>query len=152
MARQNGLLDDYDNEQLEILNENIQNVAQVARMRALGRDRWNMDDYKLAFAIKSGQIKLPANDKPLWDPEAHMLEADNKASVQRGLFNVKRWIGNQKTAEYLRSNQDPFPDLPNLGAWDVESKGLPIQAETGAGQGALSRRFDLAPRHNYPAN
>lgn len=149
MARQQGLLEDYDNEQLEILNENIQNVAQVARMRALGRDRWTMDDYKLAFAIKSGQVKLPPADKPLWMPEAHMLEPDDDKSVQRGLFNVKRWIGSQKTANYLQKNQDPFPDLPNLGGWDTftggSSKLLPIHS-SGAGFGSSESRFDLVPK------
>lgn len=148
IARQNGLLADYDDEQLEILRENIANVQKAAEMRAKGRDRWGPEEYKFAFAIKSGLIRLPDKDKPLWDPDAHMLGLTPNQAVSRGLFNVKRWLGDQKSAEYLQINNDPFPDLPKLDAWGGTS--LPAIADFGAGSKSQGSRWDLRPRSLAP--
>ncbi len=143
LARQNGLLQDYDNEQIEILTENINNVLEVAKMRALGRDRWGPEQYKLAFMIKHGIIKLPAGDKPLWDPEAHMMGESDESAIKRGLFNVRRWLGTVKGGQYLRYHQDPFPDLPNLDQWDAQG-GTALASMFGAG--SKGPRWDQFPR------
>lgn len=147
IARQNGLLNDYDDEQLEILEENIKNVAQVARMRAKGRDRWGKDDYDLAFALKSGQVKLPDPKYALWDPRAHMMgfEEDQAGAIKRGLFNVRRWLGVQNDGKWLRKSQDPFPDLPGLDGSSLGAM-LPIGLQ-GAGRksGGVLGRYDLVP-------
>lgn len=147
LARTNGLLADHDDQQLEILNENIENVRKVAVMKAKGADRWGPEEMKFAFAIKSGLIKLPPADKPLWNPEAHMLGLSQEEAVSRGLFNVKRWLGDQKSAEYLQRNQDPFPDLPKLNSWG--NNYLPINGPP-IGAGTKANRWDLFPRQQAP--
>lgn len=140
-ARDNGLLQDFDNEQKEIVFENIENVKKVAEMRLMGRDRWGPEQYQLAFMIKHGILKLPDGTKPLWDPKAHMLEGDNEAAIKRGLFNVKRWLGNTKSGLYLRYHQDPFPDLPALNAWSFTGDDMPNVF----GAGSKAQRWDLKP-------
>ena len=149
LARQQGLLQDYDKEQVEILEENIKNVLEVAKMRALGRDRWGPEQYQLAFMIKHGIIKLPRGDKPLWDPEAHMMGESDESAIKRGLFNVRRWLGQTRGGQYLRTNQDPFPDLPNLDQWDSVSGGLGRQLFNA---GHKEGRWDQVPRFDAPTN
>lgn len=113
-------------------------------MRVLGRDRWGPEQYQLAFMIKNNIIKLPKGDKPLWDPEAHMMDMDDDTAIKRGLFNVKRWLGNVKSGAYLRDKQDPFPDLPNgLASWDSALGGGTLGGLVGAGTKA--ERWDQKP-------
>lgn len=110
LARQNGALGDYYETRLQVIDEAHEISRRIARMRLLGRASWSREDYQLAFALKHGYIKLPKGS--LYDPAAYNTEPDNASAIRRGLFNVKRWVGDLRDSSRLRVDNDPFPELP----------------------------------------
>lgn len=119
IAREKGLLGDYYNDRLEVIDHMHELSRRVARMKLLGVAAWKKEDYELAYAIKNGIVKLPQGK--LFDPESYMLDgkgdAGNKAGIARGLFNVHRYT-KMRTDKW--NYQDPFPSLPvtdNYSAW-----------------------------------
>jgi hypothetical protein len=119
LARDKGVLNDYFEDRLKVIDEYHDLSKKVARMRLLGRHAWTGEDYQVAYAIKSGYLKLPRGS--LWDPNAYTVDENEKASLTRGFFNVKRY-GLGGSTNHLRRNQDPFPDLPGKPAAPMPSE------------------------------
>lgn len=109
LAREKGVLSDYYDDREKLIDYWHDVSAKIAKMKLLGRSAWGPEDYKLAFAIKTGVLKLPHGS--LMDPASYKLEGPDEATnFQRGFFNPKRMF-KQVVSKYLRSHEDPFPDL-----------------------------------------
>lgn len=122
-------------------------------MRLLGRASWSREDYQLAFALKHEYIKLPKGS--LFDPNSYNTEVDNNAAVRRGLFNVRRWVGELRSGDRLRADNDPFPELPNGQAPVVGTGNIygpsPDNAKFisgGALNAGLPRGFNWGPKYD----
>lgn len=141
IARQNGLLDGVVKSQWDIIQENVNNALQVAKMKVNGRDRWTSEDYQFAFMVKKGIIKIPKG--PIWEPKTHMIDKDNASSIKRGLFNVKRWFGSPLDGSDMQYMEDPFPELGDVGGHELKV-GNPFHAS-----GSKSGRWDQTVTRNY---
>lgn len=108
IAREKGLLGEYYNDRLELIDHMHELSRRVARMKLLGVAAWDKEDYELAYAIKTGIVKLPKGE--LFNPESYLLDKDVKSAMRRGLFNVRRYT--EPRLDYF-GKQDPFPNLPN---------------------------------------
>lgn len=107
IATEKGILGDWFQERLELI-EYMHNLSkQIAKMRLLGRANWTKADYDLAYEIKSGLVEIPSG--PLYKPESYLMGRTPQENVKRGIFNVRRWIG---YTPLLKKDNDPFPDLP----------------------------------------
>lgn len=84
------------------------NALQVAKQKMMGIDQWGPEEYKFAFLVKKGLIHIPGG--PIWDPKTHMRGNTNEQAIQRGFFNVRRWLGGA-ISPLDPHVQDPFPDL-----------------------------------------
>jgi len=71
-------------EKMEIIDTEAELDARLAKMRLRGFPR-DAEDLKLAFAIKSGNVKLP--DGTLWDPSSWRNKESALATINRGLFS-----------------------------------------------------------------
>lgn len=112
LAREKGVLSDYYDDREKLIDYWHDVSARIAKMKLLGRSAWGPEEYKLAFAIKTGVLKLP--DGSLMDPKSYKLgERTTGDNFTRGFFNPKRMF-KQVVTKYLRSNEDPFPDLTNF--------------------------------------
>lgn len=119
LAREKGILTDYYDDREKLIDYWHDVSARIAKMRLLGRSSWGPEDYKLAYAIKTGVLRLPSGS--LMNPESYKLgQADEGVNRARGFFNPFRLFRGWKS-NYLRTNEDPFPDLSGvpLGANDA---------------------------------
>jgi hypothetical protein len=107
IAREKGLLGEYYNDRLELIDHMHELSRRVARMKLLGVAAWDKEDYELAYAIKTGIVKLPKGE--LFNPESYMMDKDNAAAAKRGLLNIRRYTPYR--VDYF-GKQDPFPNLP----------------------------------------
>ena len=122
------MLGDWYDQRLEVIDYYHDMSRRIARMRLLGTAAWTKEDYELAFAIKAGYLRLP--NGALYLPESYTFGETPDQQVKRGLFNVRRWVGDNVNGTRLRNLQDPFPDLPTsvlagrgLGAQDLGAGG-----------------------------
>lgn len=126
LAREKGVLNEYFDEREKLIDYWHDVSARIAKMRLLGRSEWGPEDYKLAYAIKSGVMKLPKGS--LMNPQSYLDGMNTKNSINRGLFNPFRLFPT-RTDKYLRTQEDPFKDLsdaPTQGdAWAGLSGVLP---------------------------
>ena len=135
IAKEKGVLGDWYDQRLEVIDYYHDMSRRIARMRLLGTAAWTKEDYELAFAIKAGYLRLPRG--ALYLPESYTFDENPDQQVKRGLFNVRRWIKYDVAGDQLRKLQDPFPTLPagnlaagdGLGALDV----MGPQAQYGSG-------------------
>lgn len=137
LAREKGVLSDYYDDREKLIDYWHDVSARIAKMKLLGRSAWGPEEYKLAFAIKTGVLKLP--DGSLMNPESYKLGEKNIGdNFTRGFFNPKRMF-KQVVTKYLRSNEDPFPDLK-----DFEKDTNPIDiAGLYKGTGDTSGMWDM---------
>lgn len=135
------MLKGYTEQQWDVVQENAHNQLQVAKMKIHGVDRWTEDDYKFAFLVKKGIIKIPKG--PIWNPQTHMMGGNNEDNIKRGLFNVKRWLGNSISSMDPYA-EDPFPELAEADTTPEDpSKSFPwMSAGSGGGNG-----WDKVPRN-----
>jgi len=108
LAREKGVLGDYYDEREKLIDYWHDVSARIAKMRLLGRSAWGPEDYKLAFAIKTGVLKLPT--KSLMSPDAYMLGNNATQAKNRGFFNPHRMFKGW-SSNFLRKTEDPFPEL-----------------------------------------
>lgn len=128
LAREKGVLGDYYDDREKLIDYWHDVSARIAKMRLLGRSAWGPEDYKLAFAIKSGVLTLPTGS--LMDPKSYKLGQEDKANAQRGFFNPFRMFKGLQS-KHLRDTEDPFPELSGAsparggksGAWDDAAQG-----------------------------
>lgn len=142
LAREKGVLSDYYDDREKLIDYWHDVSAKIAKMKLLGRSAWGPEDYKLAFAIKTGVLKLPTGS--LMNPASYKLEGPDEATnFQRGFFNPKRMF-KQVVSKYLRSHEDPFPDLVNFEAatTSIRIPGLYDQDDKG-GVGIADREWNL---------
>ena len=120
IAKEKGVLRDWYDSRLEMIDYYHDLSRRIARMRLLGTAHWTEEDYQLAFAIQAGYLKLPSG--PLYLPESYKVYGSESDHIKRGLFNVRRWVGAPE-GQSFRNHQDPFPNLPkpdaNLTAGDL---------------------------------
>ena len=110
IARERGVLGDWYEQRLELIDEMHEISKRVAKMRLLGRANWGKEDYELAYAIKNGHLQIPTG--ALWDPKSYEFDPDVTSAIKRGLFNPRRWHSWKDPKTEKRQN-DPFPDLPS---------------------------------------
>jgi hypothetical protein len=111
LARDKGILSDYFTTREETIDKYHDLSKQIAKMRLRGRSAWTAEDYQLAYAIKSGVIKLPQGS--LFNPTSYLLDDPKDAdadNAKRGFFNPKRLFSTM-SSKYLRDKEDPFPEL-----------------------------------------
>jgi hypothetical protein len=108
LAREKGLLKEYFDSREKTIDYWHEISRQIAKMRLLGRSYWGPEDYRLAFAIKTGVLKLPKGS--LFDPKSYLLGEASEANIKRGFFNPLRLFKGLRS-RYLRTHEDPFPDL-----------------------------------------
>lgn len=113
LAREKGVLGDYYDTREKLIDYYHDISARVAKMRLLGRSAWGPEDYKLAYAIKTGVLKLPTGS--LMNPTSYRLGGSNAQNKRRGFFNPHRMFRGI-TSSYLRDSEDPFPDLSRPNA------------------------------------
>lgn len=149
IAKEKGVLGDFYDQRLEVIDFYHDLSRRIARMRLLGTAHWTKEDYELAFAIKAGYIRIPSG--PLYMPNSYVFGTAD-AEIKRGLFNVRRWVG-PVSAHGLRSDQDPFPNLPiapnglRFKKKTTDPAGADIDSfATGANNDALMSRITEWPR------
>lgn len=123
LAREKGVLSDYYDDREKLIDYWHDVSSKIAKMKLLGRSAWGPEDYKLAFAIKTGVLKLPKGS--LMDPASYKKiggSGDDADNFNRGFFNPKR-LFKQITSKYLRSHEDPFPELTDF---EKDSVGISI--------------------------
>lgn len=108
LARERGVLKDYFDDREKLIDYAHDLSRQIAKMRLNGRSTWGPEEYKLAFAIKSGVLELPKGS--LMDPSSYRNGKSNDANIKRGFFNPNRLFPGMRS-RYLRNHEDPFPDL-----------------------------------------
>lgn len=107
IATEKGILGDWYQERLELIDYMHNLSKQIAKMRLMGRANWTKADYDLAYEIKSGLVEIPSG--PLYKPESYLMGRTPQQNLKRGLFNVRRWIG---YTPLMDPKNDPFPELP----------------------------------------
>jgi len=111
LARQKGLLDGAIEEREMEIDDVIANGAKVAKLNLIGRSAWSQDDYRFAYGVLRGEIRIPNPTKAIWDPEAYSAVNDNKdIALSRGFFNYIRRTGGTPN-DVLAWRQNPFPNL-----------------------------------------
>jgi hypothetical protein len=151
IAKEKGVLGDFYDQRLEVIDFYHDLSRRIARMRLLGTAHWTKEDYELAFAIKAGYIRIPHG--PLYHPDSYKFDADTNASIKRGLFSVRRWVGPVGGLP-LRKNQDPFPDVPNpdLRGLHYKDDGTTFGQANQAGQRAAIALPSFGANAAYTAN
>jgi hypothetical protein len=119
IATEKRIFGDWYEERLELINKMHELSAQIAKMRLMGRANWSKADYDLAYEIKSGLVEIPTG--PLYKPESYLMGRTHAENIKRGLFNVRRWIG--ETPLFDKKN-DPFPDLPDVQPSNLFPRGV----------------------------
>lgn len=141
VAKEKGVLGDWYDQRLEVIDFYHDLSRRIARMRLLGTASWSKEDYELAFAIKAGYIRLPKG--ALYLPDSYTFGENVNRQIKRGLFNARRWIGKVVHGDKLRRQQDPFPDLPD--STNTDGYGARDQG-TNAGIGSTLYRNDVTRR------
>jgi len=108
LAREKGVLGDYYDEREKLIDYWHDVSARIAKMRLLGRSAWGPEDYKLAYAIKTGVLQLPSGS--LMQPDSYRLGGTNAQNKRRGFFNPHRMFRGW-SSRFLRTREDPFPEL-----------------------------------------
>lgn len=112
LAREKGVLGDYYDEREKLIDYWHDVSARIAKMRLLGRSAWGPEDYKLAYAIKTGVLRLPSGS--LMQPDSYRLGGTNTQNRRRGFFNPHRLFRGW-SSRFLRTREDPFPELSGAG-------------------------------------
>jgi hypothetical protein len=86
---------DVFQEKIKLVEDQLDIQAKLAKIRILGPK--TREDYMLLFAIQHGYIAVPAG--PVFDPNS--LE---KTDFHRGLFNIKKWLLSNDTANADRND------------------------------------------------
>lgn len=140
LAREKGVLGDYYDEREKLIDYWHDVSAKIAKMKLLGRSAWGPEEYKLAFAIKTGVLELPTGS--LMNPESYKMDKTNEVNFARGFFNPKRMF-KQVTTKYLRSREDPFPDLTDFTAGTAGIKIPGLYSNTDGGKVDERAGWDL---------
>lgn len=146
LAREKGVLGDYYDDREKLIDYMHDISAKIAKMRLLGRSAWGPEEYKLAYAVKSGVLKLPKES--LMNPRAYLLgdKGSNEKNIARGFFNPFRMF-KSITSKYLRDTEDPFPELSGTAAPDGPwASMIPggMFADAGEDYSTGDYKFDLA--------
>lgn len=153
LAREKGVLSDYYDDREKLIDYWHDVSAKIAKMRLLGRSAWGPEEYKLAFALKTGVLKLPTGS--LMNPEAYKLGESNDHNYTRGIFNPLKMF-KQATSKYLQHHEDPFPELSGVnaagnfdavaipGLWTAQNFGdVDAAASWNVGNGAGNPQFHV---------
>jgi len=108
MARENGVLDGYFEQRKKVIDNAHEVSRKIAHMRLLGQSSWRYPDYKLAYALKTGVLKLPTGS--LMNPASYLTGGSGDAGYRRGYFNPRRFLP-AITGGKLKNREDPFPEL-----------------------------------------
>lgn len=149
LAREKGVLGDYYDEREKLIDYWHDVSARIAKMRLLGRSAWGPEDYKLAYAIKTGVLRLPGGS--LMSPDSYRLGGSSLDNKRRGFFNPHRMFRGW-SSRFLRSREDPFPELSagvplQSGLWTGRATGDGGWTEAGTQDGLFNLQID-----NYGVN